>query len=46
MVNNPVAIDSSLQKLVETFNAELESDEQDKRIVLSRRASADGCGAR
>ena len=36
LVNNPAAIDSSLQKLVETFNAELESDEQDKRIVLEQ----------
>ncbi|HEY1308254.1 MAG TPA: FecR domain-containing protein [Vicinamibacterales bacterium] len=33
---NPAAIDSSLQKLVETFNAELGPAEQDKRIVLEQ----------
>ncbi|HET9480634.1 MAG TPA: FecR domain-containing protein, partial [Candidatus Polarisedimenticolia bacterium] len=33
VANNPAVIDSSLQKLVETFNAELGPDEQGKRIV-------------
>jgi ferric-dicitrate binding protein FerR (iron transport regulator) len=33
---NPAVIDSSLQKLVETFNAELGPDEQSKRIVLEQ----------
>jgi hypothetical protein len=36
VANNPSVIDSSLQKLVETFNAELAPDEQDKRIVLQQ----------
>lgn len=36
VANNPWIIDSSLLKLVETFNAELGSDEQDKRIVLQQ----------
>lgn len=34
VANNPAVIDSSLQKLVETFNAELGPDEQGKRITL------------
>src|SRR4029453_14787794 len=34
VANNPAVIDSSLQKLVERFNAELGPDEQGKRIVL------------
>jgi hypothetical protein len=33
LANNPAVIDSSLQKMVETFNAELGPDEQGKRIV-------------
>jgi hypothetical protein len=33
---NPAVIDSSLQRLVETFNAELGSDEQGKRIALQQ----------
>jgi hypothetical protein len=33
VVNNPPVLDSSLQKLVEVFNAELGPDEQGKRIV-------------
>jgi hypothetical protein len=33
---NPTVIDSSLQHLVETFNAELGPDEQGKRIVLEQ----------
>ena len=36
LANNPSVIDSSLQKLVETFNAELGPDEQSKRIVLTQ----------
>ena len=34
LANNPTVIDSSLQKLVEAFNAELGPDEQSKRIVF------------
>jgi hypothetical protein len=33
---NPTVIDSSLLKLVETFNAELSPDEQSKRIVVEQ----------
>jgi hypothetical protein len=36
VANNPSVIDGSLQKLVETFNAELGPDEQTKRIVLTQ----------
>jgi hypothetical protein len=36
VANNPAVIDSSLQRLVETANAELGPDEQDKRIVLEQ----------
>ncbi len=36
VANNPAIIESSLQKLVEAFNAELSPDEQDKRIVLEQ----------
>jgi hypothetical protein len=36
LANNPAVIDSSLQKLVDAFNAELGPDEQTKRIVLQR----------
>jgi hypothetical protein len=36
LANNPAIIDSSLQKLVATFNAELAPDEQDKRIVFGQ----------
>ena len=36
LVNNPAIIDSSLQKLVETFNTELGPDEQFKRIVVEQ----------
>ncbi|MEW5983652.1 MAG: FecR domain-containing protein [Acidobacteriota bacterium] len=36
LANNPSAIDGSLQKLVETFNAELGPDEQVKRIVIGQ----------
>ena len=34
LTNNSPVIDSSLQKLVETFNAELGPDEQGNRIVF------------
>jgi hypothetical protein len=36
VVYNPPVIDSSLQKLVEAFNAELGPDEQSKRIVFEQ----------
>ena len=36
LANNPAVIDSSLQKLVETFNAELGADEQSKRIAFEQ----------
>jgi FecR-like protein/putative zinc finger protein len=36
---NPGVIDSSLQKLVETFNAELGPDEQARRIALSQESA-------
>jgi hypothetical protein len=36
VANNPAVIDSSLQRLVEAFNAELGPDEQGKRIVLEQ----------
>ena len=39
VANNPTVIDSSLQKLVETFNAELGPDEQDKRIVFEQQSA-------
>jgi hypothetical protein len=39
LVNNPLVIDSSLQKLVETFNSELSSQEQDKRIVFAQESA-------
>jgi FecR protein/Putative zinc-finger len=39
VVNNPPVIDSSLQKLVETFNAELGPDEQGKRIVFKQESA-------
>jgi hypothetical protein len=41
VANNPSVIDSSLLKLVETFNAELGPDEQSKRILFEQ-ASAGG----
>jgi hypothetical protein len=34
LVNDPATIDSSLTKLVDTFNAELPPDQQDKRVTL------------
>jgi hypothetical protein len=39
VANNPVVIDSSIQKLVEAFNAELGPDEQSKRIVLQQESA-------
>ena len=36
LINSPAVIDISLQKLVDTFNAELGPDEQDKRIVFQQ----------
>jgi ferric-dicitrate binding protein FerR (iron transport regulator) len=39
VVNNPAVIDSSLQKLVDTFNAELGPDEQAKRIVFEQESA-------
>jgi hypothetical protein len=36
---NPSIIDSSIQKLVETLNAELAPDEQDKRLVLAQESA-------
>jgi len=39
VANNPSIIDSSLQKLVEAFNAELAPDEQAKRIVFGQESA-------
>jgi FecR protein/Putative zinc-finger len=39
LANNPAVIDSSLQKLVDTFNAELGPDDQSKRIVFSQESA-------
>ena len=39
MANDPAAIDSALQRLVEVFNAELGPDDQDKRIVLTQESA-------
>ena len=39
VANNPPVIDSSLQKLVEAFNAELGPDELGKRIVLQQESA-------
>jgi hypothetical protein len=39
VANNPAVIDSSLQKLVDTVNAELGPDEQGKRIVFSQESA-------
>jgi hypothetical protein len=38
LANNPSVIDGSLQKLVETFNAELAPEEQAKRIVFEQQS--------
>ncbi len=39
LANNPAGIDSSLGKLVDTFNAELGPGEQDKRSILSQESA-------
>ncbi len=39
LANNPPVIDSSLQKLVQAFNAELGPDEQVKRIVFEQESA-------
>ena len=39
LANDPTVIDSSLRKLVETFNAELAPEEQDKRIVFGQESA-------
>src|SRR6185295_18366458 len=39
VANNPAIIDSSLQKLVDTFNAELGPGEQAKRIVFAQESA-------
>ena len=39
VANNPSVIDGSLQKLADTFNAELGPDEQGKRIVISQESA-------
>ena len=36
---NPPVIDSSLQQLIDTFNAELAPDEQDKRVVFGQESA-------
>jgi hypothetical protein len=36
LVYNPAIVDSSLQRLVDTFNAELALEEQDKRVVFAQ----------
>ena len=40
LANDPAVIDSSLQRLVETFNAELAPEEQDKRVVFAQESAA------
>jgi hypothetical protein len=39
LANDPGAIDASVAKLVDTFNAELPSTEQDKRLVLGHESA-------
>jgi hypothetical protein len=39
LANDASVIDSSLAKLVDTFNAELPADQQDKRLVLSQESA-------
>ena len=39
LANDPPVIDSSLRKLVETFNSELGPEDQDKRIVLGQESA-------
>jgi hypothetical protein len=40
LANDPVGIDNSLKKLVDTFNAELPPDQQDKRAVIADESAA------
>jgi hypothetical protein len=40
LANDPAVIDSSLKTLVDTFNAELAADEQDKRIEFGQENAA------
>jgi hypothetical protein len=39
LANNPAVIDSSLEKLIETYNAELGPDDQAKRILLTQESA-------
>jgi ferric-dicitrate binding protein FerR (iron transport regulator) len=39
LVYNPPIIDSSIQKIVETFNAQLGSDEQDSRLTFGQESA-------
>src|SRR4030095_63224 len=39
LANDPTVIDSSFSKLVDTFNAELAPDEQDKRCTLGQESA-------
>jgi hypothetical protein len=39
LANNPSALDGSLRKLVETFNAELDAEHQGQRIVLTQESA-------
>ena len=39
LANDPAVIDSSLSKVVDTFNAELAPDEQDKRCTLAQESA-------
>ena len=39
LANDPAVIDSSLEKLVDTFNAELPPGEQDKRCSLAQESA-------
>jgi hypothetical protein len=39
LANNPAVLDSSLQKLVETFNAELGPEDQNKRIAFGQESA-------
>jgi ferric-dicitrate binding protein FerR (iron transport regulator) len=39
LANDPAVIDGSLSKVVDTFNAELRSDQQDKRVTLAQESA-------
>ena len=39
LVNNPSTVDSSVQRLVEVYNAELTPEQQDRRITLTQETS-------